>query len=58
MVIPNEKETTAKIISVCGAEVVEIDRLMEYIYGKFEDSVDLKTTPFSKIKERVNNIGN
>lgn len=57
IIIPNEKETTAKILSVCKTEIVEIEKLMEYIYGKFEDSVDLQTTPFSKLKDRLKNIG-
>ena len=52
LVFPNEPETTAEIISIYGAERVDIDTLKEYIYGK--DNNKLFETPYTKIREIIN----
>ena len=51
LVFPNEPETHAEIISIYGAERVDIDTLKEYIYGKDDK---LFETPYTKIREIIN----
>ena len=52
LVFPNENETSGKIISIYDSEMVDIDTLKEYIYGKYGNE-DLTDTPYTKIKDML-----
>ena len=52
LVFPDEKDTSVKIVSVCGTETENIKDLKKYIYDKYEKPQP-KTTPFTTIKDII-----
>jgi hypothetical protein len=53
LVFPDEDITSVEIVSVCNTEILEIENIREYVYGKYEKKEDLNNTPYTKVKDFI-----